>query len=128
MDVRDLMARVVVTLDADDHLDLAEDIMQLGRIRHLPVVADGQLVGILSQRDLFRAATSNLLQLARTRQREWLATVPVRAVMTPHVYSVAPTVSLRAAVELMLEEAGCRRERAPDPPPHGFRYPALDRL
>ena len=39
MKVRDMMRREVVTLDATDHLDLADGIMRLGRIRHLPVVS-----------------------------------------------------------------------------------------
>lgn len=37
MTVRDMMARDPVTLERNDTLDLAEDIMNLGRIRHMPV-------------------------------------------------------------------------------------------
>ena len=50
--IRDLMQREVVTLRASDSLGLAEDVMQLGRIRHLPVLSAGVVVGIVSQRDL----------------------------------------------------------------------------
>ena len=77
------MERDVVTLRAGDTLDLAGDIMRLGRIRHLPVMAGETLVGILSQRDLFRAAISSMLQLGRAAEQQFLATVPVRAAMTP---------------------------------------------
>ena len=108
MNVRDLMAREVVTLDAADTLDLAEGIMRLGRIRHLPVVSGVQVVGMLSQRDLFRAAVSSLLQLGGEAERRWLATVPVKAVMTPHVFTVGPDVPIRAAVGIMIERRiGC---------------------
>ena len=61
MYVRDLMQREVVTLDATESLGLADDIMRLGRIRHMPVTARGRLVGLLSQRDLFRAAISSMI-------------------------------------------------------------------
>jgi CBS domain-containing membrane protein len=106
--VRDLMQTEVVTLNADDHLDLADDIMKLGRIRHLPVLADGKLVGILSERDLYRAGISSLLQLKREVQHEWLAKVPVRAVMTTDVVTVAPGDTSRKAVGIMLErKIGC---------------------
>ena len=71
--VRDLMERDVVTLDASDSLDLADDIMRLGRIRHMPVLSNSRLAGILSQRDLFRAAISSVLQLRPAAEREWLA-------------------------------------------------------
>jgi CBS domain-containing protein len=108
MDVRDLMRTEVVTLDADDTLDLADDIMRLGRIRHLPVVADGHVVGIVSERDLFRAAVSSLLQLRREAEREWFAAIPVEAVMTARVFTIAPSAPLRAAVAIMLDKRiGC---------------------
>lgn len=106
--VRDVMQREVATLDADDRLDLADDIMQLGRIRHLPVLSRGRLVGILSQRDLFRAAISSLLQLGRPAQQEWLARIPIRAVMSTSVVSIGATRSAADAVALMLErKIGC---------------------
>lgn len=108
MHVRDLMQREVVTLEATDRLDLADDIMRLGRIRHLPIVSEGAVVGILSQRDLFRAAVSSLLQLERRAEQEWLAGIPVAAVMTPAVVVVGPELSIRTAVDLMLErKIGC---------------------
>jgi CBS domain-containing membrane protein len=108
MYVRDLMRRELMTLEAADNLDLADGIMRLGRIRHLPVVSGGRLVGILSQRDLVRAAVSSLLQLRGEAEHEWLATIPVHAVMTPHVFTVAPSVSLRVAVDIMLDKRiGC---------------------
>ena len=43
--VKDLMSTELITLDVDETLDLANEIMQLARIRHLPVINDGQLVG-----------------------------------------------------------------------------------
>src|SRR5262245_54717107 len=108
MYVRDLMRPEVVTLYADDTLDLAEGIMRLGRIRHLPVVSGDRVVGIVSQRDLFRAAVSSLLQLGGEAERKWLAGIPVMAVMTPHVFTVSPSVPLRAAVRIMIDKRiGC---------------------
>jgi CBS domain-containing protein len=108
MNVRDLMRREVVTLNVTDNLDLAQDIMRLGRIRHLPVVSGERVVGIVSQRDLFRAAASSLLQLGGGAEREWLASVSVKAVMTPNVFTVAPGASLQSAVRLMIDrQIGC---------------------
>jgi CBS domain-containing protein len=104
MYVRDLMKRAPVTLLASDHLDLADGIMRLGHIRHLPVVDGDRLVGLVSHRDLLRATAASLLRL----HADGLQSVPVHSVMTPKVFSVAPTVSLRAAVALMLEKRiGC---------------------
>jgi CBS domain-containing membrane protein len=108
MRVRDFMSREVVTLDATEHLDVAEDIMRFGRIHHVPVLSGGRLVGILSQGDLFRAAASSMLALEREAQREWIANISVSDVMTATVTSVEPDAPLRRAAELMLiEKIGC---------------------
>src|SRR5512140_1793874 len=101
MFVRDLMQREVVTLDESDSLGLADDIMRLGRIRHMPVTAGGRLVGILSQRDLFRAAISSVLRFRPNVEREWLAKIQVREVMRKPVFTIAPSASIRAAVQEM---------------------------
>lgn len=106
--VRDVMQKDVATLEAGDHLDLADDVMRLGRIRHMPVVEQDRLVGILSQRDLFRAGISSVLRFRAAAEREWLAKIAVSEMMVAPVVSIAPDRSLREAVALMLEKRiGC---------------------
>ena len=108
MRVRDLMETDVVTLEQDETLDLADQIMRLGRIRHMPVISNGRLVGMLSQRDLFRASISSVLHLRGAAETEWLAKIDVREAMTRPVTTIAPDASIREAVELMLEtKVGC---------------------
>lgn len=106
--VSDVMTTEIATLEAGDHLDLASDIMTLGRIRHMPVTRDGKLVGILSQRDLFRGAVSSALQFRPSAEREWLAKIRVSEVMTTDVVTAEPDWPVRHAVEVMLEgRFGC---------------------
>jgi CBS domain-containing protein len=108
MKAGDLMVREVTTLNAVDSLGLAEDIMELGRIRHLPVVRDGKLVGIVSQRDLLRAGISSVLGMSRATERGWMDKIPVRDVMTKKVITTTPDASIRDAVALMLKKrVGC---------------------
>ena len=103
------MRREVVTLRVDDALDIAGDIIQLGRIRHLPVLdADGHLVGIVSQRDLLRASVSSVLELGAQADREWLRKVPVRDVMVTPVMTNGPDEPLAEAVDRMVDgKLGC---------------------
>ena len=106
--IRDVMQRDVATLRVTDTLGLADDIMELGRIRHLPVVSGGVVVGIVSQRDLYRAAVSSMLQMPRSEEREWLGKIPVVNVMSSNVVTVAPDATMHMAVELMLSNRiGC---------------------
>lgn len=108
MRVGDLMQRDPKWLDVGATLDVADEVMRLGRIRHLPVVAGHEVVGVLTQRDLFRAGLSSLLQAGRTTEHDWLAAVPVRAVMTPYAVTATPETSMRRAVMTMLEHRiGC---------------------
>ncbi len=58
--IRDIMTHSVSTLSPDDDLMKADAIMRGGRIRHLPVVSDGKLVGLITHRDLLRAQIAAL--------------------------------------------------------------------
>jgi len=50
--VGDVASRELVTVDPDQDLDEALSLMARHRVRRLPVVADGRLVGILAQADV----------------------------------------------------------------------------
>ena len=52
--VDDVMTRAVITTDETSTLDSAAEMMLTRRIRRLPVVRDGRLVGILTRADLLR--------------------------------------------------------------------------
>ena len=106
--VSDLMSTEVLTLALGDHLDLASDIMKLARIRHMPVLSNGRLVGIVSQRDLFRTAISSALSLRPAAERAWLAKIPVAEAMTKEVVTAAASWKVGRAVAVMLEKRiGC---------------------
>jgi acetoin utilization protein AcuB len=106
--VRDLMQKEVATLHVNDHLDLANDIMGLGRIRHMPVLEGDKVVGMVSQRDLLRAGISSVLRFRPASEREWLAKIAVREVMVKPVVTVGSSEPLRQAVDLMMrKKIGC---------------------
>jgi CBS domain-containing protein len=108
MKVRDLMSTNVATLGRNDTLTLADDVMKSKRIRHLPVLEDGRLVGILTQRDLFHAAMSTALGFGEKAQKEFLVTVPVKEVMTDEVVTIGPDEDVKSAARKMLElKIGC---------------------
>ena len=49
------MSRSVVTIEEDELLSAAVSLMRKHTIRHLPVTADGTIIGVLSASDLLRA-------------------------------------------------------------------------
>jgi CBS domain-containing protein len=108
MKVKDIMVKEVATLDIDDELSLANDIMRLGRIRHLPVISGDHLVGIISERDLFRSSLAQALGYRNQETREVMKTLRIKDVMVGKVVTVAPDMELRDAVALMVErKIGC---------------------
>ena len=89
--VRDVMSTSVTTLDVNDELTLADDVMNLGRVRHMPVLdGNGDLVGILSQRDLFRGALARSLGYGTHAQQKLLGILKVKDVMTNDHVTVGP--------------------------------------
>ena len=108
--VRDVMTADPTTLKRNDKLALADDIMRLGRVRHLPVLDDdGQkLVGIVTQRDLFRDALAQALGYGKPAQRKVLDSLAVKDVMATAVVTVRPDASLVYAARLLTErKIGC---------------------
>jgi CBS domain-containing protein len=106
--VGEAMQSEVVSLASGDRLDLAEDIMRLGRIRHMPVLEGQRLVGIVSSRDLLAASLSRVLEFEPLQRRTFLHSIEVREVMTSDVLTVGPDTLLREAAELMLKrQVGC---------------------
>lgn len=107
--VRDLMTRDVVTVGRNERLVVADDVMRLGRIRHLPVVdEEGKLAGIVSQRDLFHSGLMRAIGYGTHAQRQALDGVVVKEAMHPHVVTIAEEAPLAEAARLMLKyKIGC---------------------
>ena len=87
--VRHRMTRTLETVTPQDTLATAQAKMAVGRFRRLPVVQDGTLVGILTDRDIRRHVGME----DRTR---------VRAAMTESPLTVSPTTTVEEATHLML--------------------------
>lgn len=98
--VSDLMKRDLTTLEEEDTLGLAESEMKHLSLRHLPVVRHGKLVGLVTHRDVLRAAASRGLQPAHVMR--------AKEAMTRDVMVVYPQTLLHEAIDLMVgNKFGC---------------------
>lgn len=91
--VRHLMTTKVTTVSPDDDLALALQMMLWSSVRHLPVVEDGRLVGLVSDHDLLPPRRAVELE-GHLRRR-------VREVMHRPVKTVHPEDDARSAAALM---------------------------
>jgi CBS domain-containing protein len=106
--VRDIMETKLVTISANERLSMVEDIMTLGRVRHMPVVLGGQLVGVVSERDLLRASLSVLSEHRDAERRAFLHVVEISRVMSAPPIVIGPDASIEQAALLMADKKiGC---------------------
>lgn len=102
------MSSDVVTVEEHERLSIADRVMKLGRIRHMPVVKAGRLVGLLTQRDLLHNALSEAMGGTPELNARALDAIKVADCMTSNPLSVSPETSLSEAAQLMLKNKyGC---------------------
>jgi len=106
--VGEIMTGSPVTLRPDDTLNLANDLIFLGRIRHIPVAEGSRLVGIISERDLLGAAAERLFGLKPKARSALLRSVLVRDIMKRRVVTAEPDTPITRAAHLMAaNKIGC---------------------
>lgn len=106
--VREIMQTKIVTIGVTERLSTVEDIMTLGRVRHMPVVHGGRLVGVLSQRDLLRASLSELGSYGSEARRAFLHAIEIERVMSAPPIIIDPDASVKLAARLMADhKIGC---------------------
>ena len=95
--VREVMATHPITVRPHETARHAYQLMRDNRFRHLPVMEDGRLVGILSDRDLRPVLLSPGLARAR-----------VRELMSEDLTTVGPDTSIEEAASLLVvKKIGC---------------------
>jgi CBS domain-containing protein len=106
--VADIMQTKVVTITAGERLSTVEDIMRLGRVRHMPVVKGGELVGVVSERDLLRASLSNIHAFGDDERRAFLHVVEIGEVMSRPPVTIRSDASVEEAAGQMADrKIGC---------------------
>lgn len=104
MQVAERMRTALVLVRPSDSVRAAWDLLREHRIRHLPVVEDGRLVGIVTDRDIrlvFPAAVTAGKQ--GPDPFEALEKVSVGQIMTKRVFTVSPETSIADAARLLLD-------------------------
>ena len=102
--VSTLMTIDVITLDPKDKLQAAKDIFESHSIHHIPVMENGNLVGILSKTDyLYFMPQIDPESNERYRTDLRLKNYTIREAMMKGVITVRPDTTLKAALEIFSE-------------------------
>jgi CBS domain-containing protein len=106
--VSEIMTRAPRTVDRNQGLDVADQMVAGSHIRHLPVMDGTRVVGVLSQRDLFQAALSQALGYGTVGRTRLLKSIPVKEVMSEPVVTIEADTAIADAARLMVSrKIGC---------------------
>jgi len=107
--VGDLMTKDLFLVEQNQKLARADEIMRTQRVRHVLVVdEEGDLQGVLSQRDLFHGGLLRALGFGAHAKDQALDSLLVKEAMKTDVITTGPEASLENAARLMTEKKiGC---------------------
>jgi acetoin utilization protein AcuB len=106
--VSEIMSRGLITVDKNASLRRVRRVLDQHRIRHLLVMDGKRLVGIVTDRDLRRAAPSSKSPLTISEREEFMDELKVVEVMSRKLITASPDTTVREAARVMVsEKIGC---------------------
>lgn len=104
----EIMNRTLITVDTHASLRQAQRILDRRNIRHLFVMDGKRLVGIVTDRDLRKAAPSSKSPLTTSEREEFMGELKVVEVMLRKLITASPSTTVREAAKVMIrEKIGC---------------------
>jgi acetoin utilization protein AcuB len=102
--VKDWMTKDPVTITDETSMMKAIHLMKERRFRRLPVLHEGKLVGMVTDRDLKEASPSKATTLDVHELYYLLAELQIKEIMTKNPLSLSPEDTVEHAAQLMLEK------------------------
>lgn len=103
MFVGERMSKPVITIAPDLPITEALSLMKKEHIRRTPVVKDGKLVGIVSDKDLLNASPSPVTTLSIWEMNYLLSKITVAEVMTKNVMTIGEDTPIEQAARIMAD-------------------------
>jgi len=100
MRIRDFMSTNVVAVDEKTSIHDAKKIMDAHRIRRLPVMKKGKLVGLVTKHMLLEASPSPATSLSIHELQYLLAKMTVKDIMVKRPYTISPDTPAEEALQL----------------------------
>lgn len=104
MSAQEIMTTAVVTVDRSEPLERAMALLAELDVRHLPVVDDQALVGMLSDRDLREAGLFAVPTDGNAESLRALRETPVSDAMHTDVMLVTPETPIPEIIDIMVEQ------------------------
>ena len=102
--IKEIMTTRVATVSMDDRLGVIKEIFEQAHFRHLLVLEEEVLVGVISDRDLLRAISPYLDTDAEMNRDTETLNRRAHQIMSRQPITISPDSSLPAAAAIMLEQ------------------------
>lgn len=103
MDVTEIMTRDPIVASPKDNVADALRLLDDQQIRHLPIVDDGRLVGMVSDRDLREYRLPLMDELEDPDYAAGLGKAAVSEAMATQIVTIEPSESVAVAIDLIIE-------------------------
>ncbi|HCE09617.1 MAG TPA: CBS domain-containing protein [Oxalobacteraceae bacterium] len=100
MKVKEIMSANVVTVELDDKLAVVKDAFENLKFHHLLVVEDHKLLGVISDRDLFKALSPNIGTSTESYKDAATLNKRVHQIMTRHPIVLDEDATIDDAIDL----------------------------
>ncbi len=101
--VKDVMTRNLITVDPETSFTDALKIMRENKIRRLPVLENGRLVGIVTEKDILYASPSKATSLDIWELHYLLNKLKIREIMTKDVVTIQEDTPIEDAAKIMVD-------------------------
>jgi CBS domain-containing membrane protein len=103
------MTTDLITLNENECISTARDLMARQQIRHMPIISDDdQFVGLISQRDIMRFSLDSAPDLNTPEQQDAASCIKIGDVMTREVNAADEEMSLKEAAQYLIDHKyGC---------------------
>ncbi|MEJ2223047.1 MAG: CBS domain-containing protein [Desulfobacterales bacterium] len=100
------MTRKVITVDPEDGIFKAQELMAENKIRHLPVIeSNNRLIGVVTDRDIRSALPYKFFKKSPGKEeKKKFAELKIKDIMTENPITISPTYTLQDAL-LMIQDA-----------------------
>ena len=103
MNVSQIMSTHLVTVELDDKLSTVKEIFDNAHFHHLLVIDEGKLIGVVSDRDLFKAISPNIGTVRTTAQDLATLNKRVHQIVTRKPITLSSDATAAEAVAVFLD-------------------------
>jgi CBS domain-containing membrane protein len=97
-----IMSKNTIKLNSDDTLTKAERLFKEHKIRHIPVIKDDKIIGMLSYTDLLRVSYVDAVDDDADKIEAIVYDMfTIEQVMTKEVVTISPNSTIRAAAKIL---------------------------